>query len=112
MVGTGVVEAELVDAASLWLERRDGVGGVLSGLETVLLDRGTPFWGQPGLCHAIGGDGVMDIVIEIANPILKRKLQLGGLAQGSLVELVLRGQLLDGTPIEACDFAVIDTSAH
>lgn len=107
LAGTGVVDVALIDLASLRISRTDVAGKALGAFWSGELDRATPYSGVAGGCHMLGADGVMDIVIEASDQALRRRLGLWVEGPGTLIPIVVRGQLLDGTPIEARDMILL-----
>ncbi len=113
LVGTADFDPTEVDLSSLQLSRADGIGGSVGPLEgppgphSVFEDVGTPFDGKPCDCHDLGGDGIDDLSMKFKTRDLVDALELDDLSGGALVELVLSGSLLDGTPFVAGDCIVI-----
>jgi hypothetical protein len=120
LLGTADFDVTLVDLASLALSRVDGVGnsvaplfggpphnnlpaGPRPGPGPKFHDTGTPFDGEACECHDLQGDGITDLSLKFSSRALAEALQVGDLPRGSLVELVLTGQLLDGTSFTAHD---------
>lgn len=94
---------------SLRLARADGIGmaakpsagqGGSPGISVV--DVTTPFNGGPCNCHIMGTDGIPDLSMWFAASTVRR-LQLDRAPDFSEVELVLTGQLQNGTRFEARD---------
>ena len=54
-------------------------------------------------CHALVGDGALDLMMKFRRPTLVSVLNLTNLSSGAFVLLKIRGNLLDGTPFEARD---------
>ncbi len=111
LVGSTSFDVTVVDAASLTLARADGVGGSIAPLSDArrarVGDVATPFVGESCDCHESGGDGVLDLSLKFSTLDMSWALELDTLARGTIVELVLRGALLDGTTFEARDCIVI-----
>jgi hypothetical protein len=109
LVGTDDIQAMEVDISTLRLEREDGIGGSVAphegppGPYTEIEDVATPFPGEPCDCHELDGDGIMDVSMKFKTQDVVDILELDDLAPGDLVELVLSGQLLDGTLFAASD---------
>ncbi|NUP97039.1 MAG: hypothetical protein HUU28_12840 [Planctomycetaceae bacterium] len=103
LVGTATTEVADLDLASLRLSRADGLGLPLRRFALAYLDLSTPLYGPIGACPPAGPDGRMDLALEFPNLDLRRLLGLTTLPNGTPLELVLRGRLLDGTPFEARD---------
>jgi hypothetical protein len=73
----------------------------------VFEDVATPFDGEGCECHDLGGDGIDDLSMKFRTDELVEALELDTLPGGAVVELVLSGSLLDGTPFVAGDCIVI-----
>ena len=63
----------------------------------------TPYDGDPCGCHIMGTDGGTDLSMWFYGPRTMNRLQLSSEPDFSEVELVLTGQLRDGTQFEARD---------
>lgn len=104
LLGTVNLDVSLVDVSSVVIARVDGVGGSAvpqqgpPGPRPVLADVGTPLDDSPCSCHDSAGDGILDLAMKFRTADVVANLQLSDLASGDLVELVLSGKLLDGTP--------------
>ena len=116
LVGSFELDVAVVDTDSLVLARVDGVGGSVSplfgrrGLGIAIQDMAVPFDGEPEkrcACHVLGGDGMDDLSLKFSTSEMSRAFELNALSRGEIVELVLRGTLLDGTTFEATDCIVI-----
>ncbi len=109
LAGTADIPAGQVDPATLRLARANGVGGSVAphegppGPHTVIADVATPFGGDLCGCHSLEGDGTPDVSMKFSRPLLTEVLELEDLPNGAVVELVLTGTLLDGTPFAAGD---------
>jgi hypothetical protein len=101
LLGTMDFDVTLVDPASLMIARADGMGGSVAPIRFNYDDVGTPFLGELCDCHALEGDGFMDMTIKFKTQELVSGLMLEGMT-GEL-ELVLSGMLMDGTPFTAND---------
>ena len=73
----------------------------------MLEDVATPFDGEGCECHDLAGDGIDDLSMKFKTRDLVDALELDALPAGAVVELVLSGSLLDGTPFVAGDCMVI-----
>ena len=113
LVGTVEFDPTEVDLSTLQLSRADGVGGSVApnegppGPHSVFEDVATPFDGKGCECHDLGGDGIDDLSMKFKTRDLVDALELDELPGGAVVELVLSGSLLDGTPFVAGDCIVI-----
>ena len=101
-----------INLATIELTRSDGIGGSVAphegppGPHSVFADVATPF-GDPAAtdcgCHALLGDGTLDLLMKFHRPTLVSVLNLNNLPSGAFVPLKIRGNLEDGTPFEARD---------
>jgi hypothetical protein len=103
LLGTDEFDVMQVDLATLLLSRADGVGDQVSPSKLAFEDAGTPFAGSPCDCHALNGDGWTDLSLKFKKDTLVAALQLADMQAGEQIELVLGGNLLDGTPFVASD---------
>jgi hypothetical protein len=109
LVGSDELDVTRVDVTTLRLARGDGAGGSVApnegprGPHTVVGDVATPFAGESCGCHALAGDGTLDLESKFESEEVVAELELDALAPGALVELVLTGELLDGTAFSARD---------
>ena len=108
-IGTEDFALADVDVDSIRLSRADGVGGEVApnegppGPHSVFEDVATPFEGEPCDCHDLSTDGIDDLSVKFRADDVVEALELDDLDSGTLVELVVTGNLLDGTPFEAGD---------
>ncbi len=113
LVGSAEFDPTEVDLSSLQLSRADGVGGSVApnegppGPHSVFEDVATPFEGEACECHDLGGDNIDDLSMKFRTDELVEALELDALPGGAVVELVLSGSLLAGTPFQASDCIVI-----
>jgi hypothetical protein len=113
VLGTLDYDVTMIDLASLFIARADGVGGSIPpndgppGPGPAYEDVGTPFDGEFCDCHDLGGDGLLDLSLKFSIWHLVRELELDQLGASAIVELVVGGSLIDGTPFEARDCVVI-----
>ncbi|MCZ6851369.1 MAG: integrin alpha, partial [Planctomycetota bacterium] len=109
LLGTDTFDVAQVDISSIRLSRADGVGGNVTphegppGPHSVFEDAATPFGGQLCDCHELEGDGFTDLSMKFKTDDVVAALQLNDLPAGDLVELVVSGNLLDGTPFSGRD---------
>ena len=102
LVGSANFDATMVNVSSVRLSRADGVGGEVApnegppGPHSVFADVATPFDGEPGDCHELEGDGIVDLSMKFRTDQVVAALQLNEVDYGEL-ELIVTGQLLDGT---------------
>jgi len=113
LLGTADFDAGTIDVFSVRLSRADGVGGYAvphegpPGPHSVFEDVATPFEGEPCDCHDLGGDGIVDLAMKFRIGDLVSALLLSELPAGVTVELMVTGDLLDGTSFEARDCITI-----
>jgi hypothetical protein len=104
--GTDSFDPATIDLSTLLLSRADGIGGSVApneeppGPHSVFDDTATPFDGEPCDCHELAGDGIIDLSMKFGTIDVVTALELDKLAAASVVELVVSGTLLDGTPFE------------
>ena len=113
LVGTAALDPTEVDLASLFLTRADGIGGSVApnegppGPHSTIKDAASPFDGQPCDCQQLGPDGIDDLSMKFRSDEMVEVLELNALLGGAVVELVLSGNLFDGTPFAASDCILI-----
>ena len=98
ILGTADFDATEVDLTTVTLE---GVSPLRSNLEDVA----TPFVGDPGDCHELGGDGVIDLALKFDKQDVVAAL--GEVSDGDAIGVRLSGKLLDGTSFAGEDAVVI-----
>jgi len=109
LLGSDEFDVMKIDIDTVELARADGVGGSVAphegppGPHSVHEDVGTPFHGEACDCHEAGGDGIVDLFMKFKSDGVVVILLLNELDPGALVELVVTGSLLDGTPFAATD---------
>jgi hypothetical protein len=109
LVGTDAFDVTQVDVSTLLLSRADGVGGAVApnegppGPHSVLEDVTTPFAGETCECDELPADGIMDLSMKFRSNDVVEALELDDLPAGDLVELILIGELLDGTSFAVSD---------
>jgi hypothetical protein len=109
LLGSDEFEVMQIDLGTVHLARTDGVGGSVAphegppGPHSVHEDVATPFEGETCDCQDAGADGFMDLSMKFKTDDVAGNLLLNDLDAGALVELVVTGSLLDGTPFEATD---------
>ncbi|MFQ5807361.1 MAG: right-handed parallel beta-helix repeat-containing protein [Phycisphaerae bacterium] len=109
IVGNAEFDVTQIDVDTLVLTRADGVGGSVAplmeppGPDIQVEDVATPFEGELCDCHELEGDGIDDLSMKFDAQTVVSELQLNDLPGGVLVELVVSGELLDGTPLSATD---------
>gem|GEM_PF-2110801 len=109
VVGSETFDVTAIDVYSVGLSRADGIGGAVApnegppGPHSTFEDMATPFEGEPCDCHALEGDGIIDLSLKFRTDDLVDVLELDDLLPGALVELVLSGTLADGGEFVASD---------
>ncbi len=107
LLGTMDFDVTEIDITSVRLLRADGVGGEVApnegppGPHSVFEDVATPFDGEPCDCHEETNDGILDLSMKFRTQALVDVLELGAMAGGDEVELVITGLLLDETEFTA-----------
>jgi hypothetical protein len=113
VLGTLDYDVTLIDLATLYIARADGVGGSIPpndgppGPGPAYEDVGTPFDGELCDCHDWGGDGLLDLSLKFSIWDLVHELDLDLFDGSAILELVVGGAMLDGTPFEARDCVVL-----
>jgi hypothetical protein len=122
LVGGAALDVTDVDLDTLLLTRADGVGQPvqpvgLDGLplppfpsedplpHVVVLT--TPNAGEPCACDTVGTDGITDLRLTFRTDKVATKLELMTLPHGTVVEVVLSGERLDGSPFAVSDCIVV-----
>jgi len=114
ILGTADFDVNDVDTTTLLLERADGVGGSVApnegppGPHSTIEDAGTPFDGELCNCHELEGDGTDDLKLFFRTATVVSMLELSSEDPGAAIELVVTGNLFDGTQIDASDCIVIE----
>ncbi|MHC4090460.1 MAG: hypothetical protein ACYSVY_09325 [Planctomycetota bacterium] len=109
LVGTVDYDITSVDTSQLRLFRADGVGGSVAplngqrGPRVVFEDLATPLPGWPCDCGDANGDGFADLLMKFRRHEVIDALQLHDADPTGLVELVVSGTFLDGTPFTSSD---------
>jgi hypothetical protein len=109
LVGTMDFDVMDVDISTLRISRLDGMGGEVAphegppGPHTVYSDVATPFDNDGCECQEMTGDGIMDISMKFDTPDVVAGLEMGDLDPGSLVPLLITGNLMDGTAFAGMD---------
>lgn len=109
ILGTADFDVSLIDTSTLSIWRADGIGGTVGPLQTppvVIDDVGTPFTGPAGGCHALGPDGVDDLLMKFSTEQLVQILEIDALPPNASVEIVIGGSLSDGTLISGSDWII------
>lgn len=113
ILGTAEFDARDIDLNTVMLSRADGVGDSVvphegpRGPHSVFEDTGTPFGGELCDCHALEGDGIDDLSMKFKTQVVVDALELDLEPPGTVLELVVSGELLDGTPFVLLDCIVI-----
>jgi len=107
LVGTAEFAVDEVDVSTLLLGRADGVGGSVLPDRVKVKDLATPFGGDSCGCHELEEDGVDDLRMKFLVGAMTVDLELDLLPEGTVVELVLSGAMLNGTEFSARDCMVI-----
>ncbi|MEE8169773.1 MAG: PQQ-dependent sugar dehydrogenase, partial [Phycisphaerae bacterium] len=102
ILGSDTLDVNDIDVSSIVLSRA-GTGGAVTPSSSTIEDVGTPFDGAPCGCHDLDGDGRDDLTLKFRTDDVVAGLSLDNLPNGELVELVITGQLTDGTPFRGSD---------
>jgi uncharacterized repeat protein (TIGR01451 family) len=95
-----------IDPESIKLTRDDGVGGSVPALRWSVEDAATPFEGEPGDCHTLAGDDIIDLSLKFSARAVVTTLQLNDVL-GQTIPLKVTGKLLEefgGDTIEGKDY--------
>jgi hypothetical protein len=109
VLGTADFDVTQIDLSTVVLSRADGVGGSVApnegppGPHSVYSDTGTPFDGEACDCHHAGADGIMDLRMKFRTDEMVAALELDSLPEGTDLELVVSGTLMDGTDFAGSD---------
>ncbi len=99
LLGTATFDVSDVDASTVRLALAGHPGRSISPSEApVVEDTGTPFAGTPCDCHALQADGIDDLSMLFLLADVLVDLGVGRLSDRTEVELVVTGELIDGTP--------------
>jgi hypothetical protein len=109
LLGTASFDVSTINQGSITISRADGVGGSVpaNAGDFELIDNGTPFSGGPCECHALNGDGHIDLAMKFDKDAMIATLELDDAACGDVIELVVSGQLTNGTNFTSSDCIVI-----
>jgi len=107
LIGSPGFDVSDVDLDTLELSRVDGVGGSVIPWRTKIRDVATPFAGELCDCHEFAGDGILDVLMKYRMSETAAALRLAGLPHGTILELQVTGNLLDGSPFAAIDCVVV-----
>ncbi|MCH7688345.1 MAG: hypothetical protein IH899_16965, partial [Planctomycetes bacterium] len=99
LLGSKDFDITQVRMSSLLLSRTDGVGGSLAPKNLKFKDEGTPFEGELCDCHAAGRDQITDLRMKFKTDAMVEAFLLDDEPSGSTIELIVTGQLNDGTLI-------------
>ncbi|MCH8851717.1 MAG: hypothetical protein IID41_03585 [Planctomycetes bacterium] len=99
LLGSEDFDITQVRMSGLLLSRADGVGSSLAPKNLKFKDEGTPFEGELCDCHAAGRDQITDLRMKFKTDAMVEAFHLNDEPSGSTVELIVTGQLNDGTMI-------------
>jgi hypothetical protein len=118
LLGSATFDVGSIDLSSIRISRTDGIGALVEPYEGesgpgsgALDDVATPFVGSMPGCHDVGGDGFIDVIVYFASGDLAQGLQLGAIAPGNVVELVVSGLLENGEAFAAHDVITLTSPA-
>lgn len=113
VLGYEGLDAGQIDPASVSLSRSDLIGGTvrpkrrLCTPASYIADVASPEGDGGCTCHVAEPDGIMDHVFVFASREIAEALKLGSTPIGQEVEVVLHGELTDGSLIEARNCAIV-----
>ncbi len=99
LLGSDDFDITQVRMSGLLLSRADGVGDSLEPKNLRFKDEGTPFEGELCDCHAAGRDRIRDLRMKFKADAMVEAFLLNDEPSGSTIELIVTGQLDDGTLI-------------
>jgi hypothetical protein len=105
VMGTADFDVTTIDPATIRLTREGFEDVGVAPLRWAYEDVATPFEGQLCGCHALNGDGLMDLTLKFDTQALVNALKLGDVS-GQTIKLTLTGKLREefgGTPIKGED---------
>lgn len=105
VLGTNDFDVTTIDPATILLTR-EGYDVGVSPLRWAYEDVATPYTGEPGGCHALKGDGHLDLTLKFESQMVKTTLGLAAEA-GNTIPLLITGNLKEeagGTAIEGSDY--------
>ena len=80
-----------------------GTAASNSSMRFTFADTGTPFEGQPCGCHALTGDGELDLDLKFDKQAVIDAFDLASIPNGTFVELEITGSLMEGGEFSARD---------
>ena len=99
LLGSEDFDITQVRMTGLLLSRADGVGDSLVPKNLKFKDEATPFGGELCDCHAAGRDQITDLRMKFKTDAMEEAFLLNDEPSGSTLELIVTGQLSDGTMI-------------
>jgi hypothetical protein len=96
-----------VAGGKFWISPYDKRGGPPPVMSDVTSDRSA----EVCACRGRAPDGVKDLVVRFDNSMLADELGLGAVSSTQLVEFVVTGNLVDGTPFSGLDCATVQFKA-
>lgn len=106
ILGRADLDLSALDLASVTLARVDGLGMAVRPIYATLLDAGSA--SPTGVCPTQDPDGFDDAVLRFSTPETTDFLDLDLEPTDQVVEVLLTGTLLDGTPFSARDVIQVD----
>jgi len=113
VTGSPGADVRNIRIKSLRLSRVDGLGESLTpnlgkpGPVPKVHDVATPWVGGVCGCHAVGGDGIADLVVHFDESAMVKKLALDQVKPGSQVPLQVWGQLTNGFEFQVTDCIIV-----
>jgi hypothetical protein len=105
VLGTADFDVTTIDPATLRLTREGFEDVGVAPLRWAYEDVATPFEGELCGCHALNGDGVMDLTLKFDTQAVVNALKLNEIS-GQTIPLIVTGKLKEengGTPIKGED---------
>jgi hypothetical protein len=109
LIGDDSLDVTQVDLDTVRLLRGDGVLGSVTprwgrhGPRLILEDVGSPVDGALCGCQETRRDGIDDLILRFSTEELTNELRFRSVQRDTVVPVLLRGSLFDGTPFEASD---------
>lgn len=101
-------DADQVDSSTLVMRRTDGVGGSVQFFAAAVMDACTPVESDDcDDCPLVAPDGYDDQILLADAQTMVTNLLIGGETNGTVLEIEVSGQLLDGTPFTAQDCVTV-----
>ncbi|HVS17129.1 MAG TPA: hypothetical protein VMT18_00920 [Planctomycetota bacterium] len=101
-------DASLVDTNTLVMRRTDGVGGSVQFFAAALMDAATPVESDScDACPIVAPDGFDDRILLSDAVTMVNAFLIANEPNGTVLEIEVTGELLDGTPFSAQDCVTV-----